>query len=54
MVALGTYSWRVRSTKREFTGDFARVWTFRDGKAVVFHEYTDTALTNAYQKAVSA
>ncbi|HYJ88561.1 MAG TPA: nuclear transport factor 2 family protein [Pyrinomonadaceae bacterium] len=55
VVALGTYTWRVRSTKREFTGDFAHAWTFRDGKVIRFHEYTDTAaLANAYQKAASA
>jgi len=55
VVALGNYTWRVRSTRREFTGDFAHVWTFRDGKATRFQEYTDTAaLANAHQKAASA
>jgi len=43
VVALGNYNWRVRHTKREFTSDFAHVWTIRDGKAIVFHEYMDTA-----------
>jgi ketosteroid isomerase-like protein len=55
VVALGTYTWRVRFTKREFTGDFAHVWTFRNGKAIAFQEYTDTAaLANAHQRVLSA
>jgi hypothetical protein len=55
VIALGSYDWRVKTTGREFSGDFAHVWTIRDGKAVAFHEYTDTAAcANAYQKAISA
>lgn len=55
VVALGSYSWRVRSTGQEFGGDFAHAWTIRDGKTVAFQEYTNTAaVTNAYRKAMSA
>jgi ketosteroid isomerase-like protein len=55
VVALGSYSWRVRANGHEFGGDFAHAWTIRDGKAVGFQEYMDTAVgTNAYRKAMSA
>lgn len=55
VVALGSYIWRVRANGREFGGDFAHAWTIRDGKAVGFQEYMDTAAgTDAYQKAMSA
>ena len=55
VVALGSYDWRVKANAREFSGDFAHVWTIRNGKAVEFHEYTDTAAcSNAHQKAMSA
>lgn len=55
VVALGSYEWRIKSTGREFSGDFAHAWTIRDGKLASFHEYTDTAACmNAYQKAMSA
>jgi uncharacterized protein len=43
VVALGRYSWRVRSTGLEFSSDWAHVYTVRDGKIVRFHEYMDTA-----------
>jgi ketosteroid isomerase-like protein len=55
VVALGHYEWRVRANSREFGADFAHVWTIRDGKAVGFHEYMDSAAcVNAYRKAMSA
>jgi ketosteroid isomerase-like protein len=55
VVSLGSYEWRVKATNREFSGEFAHVWTIRDGKAVAFHEYTDTAAcVAAYKKAMSA
>jgi len=40
--ALGSYTWRVESNNCEFTADFAHAWTIRDGRAIAFHEYTDT------------
>ena len=44
VVALGKYSGTYKSTGKHFEADFAHVWTFRDGKAVRFVQYTDTAL----------
>ena len=43
VVALGTYGWRVKTTGRDWAGDFAHVFTVRDGKIAGFHEYMDTA-----------
>jgi ketosteroid isomerase-like protein len=55
VVSLGFYQWRVKSTGREFEGDFAHVFTIRNGKIVAFHEYTDTAAcANAFTKAMTA
>ena len=55
VIALGHYDWRIKSNSRDFGSDFAHVWTIRDGKAVEFREYMDTAVVaNAYQKAMSA
>jgi ketosteroid isomerase-like protein len=50
VVALGHYRWRVTSTGREFEGDWAHVFTIRNGKVSKMHEYTDTAAAaSAYQ-----
>ncbi len=55
VVALGHYAWRVKSTGRAFGGDFAHVFTVRDGKVIRFHEYMDTAaVAAAHRKAFSA
>ena len=55
VVALGTYSWRVKTTGREYGGEWAHVFTIRDGKVTGFNEYMDTAAaTAAHQKAASA
>jgi ketosteroid isomerase-like protein len=55
VIALGSYTWRVKANNREFSSDFAHAWTIRDGKLIAFHEYTDTAACiTAHQKAMSA
>ncbi len=55
VVALGQYTWRVKDTGREYGGDWAHVFTVRDGKIAGFHEYMDSAAaTKAYQKASAA
>lgn len=55
VVALGTYNWRVKATGREYGGEWAHVFTVRDGKVSGFQEYMDTAAaTAAHQKAASA
>jgi len=47
VVALGHYAWHVKSTGREFGGDFAHVFTISEGKVKTFHEYMDTAAAAA-------
>jgi ketosteroid isomerase-like protein len=47
VVALGHYAWRVKSTGREFGGDFAHAFTIEGGKVSRFHEYMDTAAAAA-------
>jgi uncharacterized protein len=47
VVALGHYAWHVKSTGREFGGDFAHVFTLCNGKVIRFHEYMDTAAAAA-------
>lgn len=55
VVSLGHYRWRVKTTGREFSSDFAHVFTIRDGKIMGFQEYTDTAsAARAYQKSAAA
>ncbi len=44
VVALGDYSGTYKATGKSFKAPFAHVWTFRDGKAISFHQYTDTAV----------
>lgn len=44
VVALGTYSGTYKATGKSFIAPFAHVWKFSDGKAVSFHQHTDTAL----------
>ena len=44
VVALGDYSGTYKATGKRFTAPFAHVWKFRDGKAVSFHQHTDTAV----------
>ena len=43
VVALGFYSGTAKSNGRKFGSEFAHVFTVRNGKAVKFREYTDTA-----------
>ena len=47
VVALGTYRWRVKRTGREYGGDWAHVFTVRDGRIAGFHEYMDSAAARA-------
>jgi len=44
VVALGRYSGKYRKTGRSFSAPFAHVWTLQNGKAVTFHQHTDTAV----------
>jgi ketosteroid isomerase-like protein len=48
VVALVHYEGRDRMTGRPFIADSAMLWTFGDGKAIRFQEFTDTeAVANA-------
>jgi ketosteroid isomerase-like protein len=48
VVALVHYEGRDKVTGRSFIADSAMLWTFGDGKAIRFQEYTDTeAFANA-------
>jgi len=43
VVVLGHYGWQVKANGRTFEGDFAHVFTVRNGQIVAFHEYMDSA-----------
>ena len=47
VVALGLYSGTYNATGKTFAAPFAHVWTLRDGKAVKFQNFTDTAVVQA-------
>lgn len=47
VVALGSYVWRVKSNGREYGGDWAHVFTIRDGNIIGFNEYMDSARAEA-------
>ncbi len=42
VVAIGTYSWKHRSTGEPAKVQMAHVWTFRDGKIITFEQLVDT------------
>jgi len=44
VVVLGEYAGTYKATGKSFRAPFAHVWKLKDGKAVSFHQYTDTAL----------
>jgi ketosteroid isomerase-like protein len=43
VIALGHYSGKYKETGKSVRTHFAHAWTLRDGKAVMFQQYTDTA-----------
>lgn len=47
VVVLGRYTGRAKATGRVLDVPYAHVWTFRDGKAVEFRQFVDTAGWNA-------
>ena len=47
VVGFGHYAWDVKSTGRDFEGDFAHIFTVESGKITRFQEYTDTAAFGA-------
>jgi ketosteroid isomerase-like protein len=46
VVVLGRYAGTFKATGQQIHAPFAHVWTFRNGKAVSFQQYTDTAQYN--------
>jgi ketosteroid isomerase-like protein len=51
VVALGTLSGTYKATGKAVRAPFAHVWKLRDGKAIKFHQYTNTAIV---QEALTA
>jgi hypothetical protein len=43
VLVLGRYRGRAKGTGKELDVPFAHVWSFRDGKAVRFRQFLDTA-----------
>jgi len=43
VVALGRYTGTSKATRKPFDAEFCHVFTVKNGKAVKFREYTDTA-----------
>ncbi len=55
VVALGSYSFRVRATRLQFESDWAHVFTIQNGKITRFQEFADTAaVAFAYRTAAAA
>ena len=54
VVALGNYRWRVKKNGREYGGEWAHVFTVRDGKIASFREYLDTAALADAHRATAA
>lgn len=55
VVVLGSYTWQVKSSRGEFTSDWAHVFSLKNGKIVRFQEYTDTAaVARAYAYSAAA
>ena len=44
VIVLGHYSDACKATGKYFKAPFAHVWKFKDGKAMSFQQYTDTAV----------
>jgi ketosteroid isomerase-like protein len=47
VVAMGRYRAKYRANGRDLNAQFAHVWTLREGHAVSFQQYTDTAQAQA-------
>jgi ketosteroid isomerase-like protein len=55
VVALGSYSGRVKSTKKPFQSRWSMMFKFRGGTVAKFEEYLDTeALGNAFSSSQAA
>jgi ketosteroid isomerase-like protein len=55
VVVVGTYSFRVKGTRQDFTSDWAHMFTVQNGKISRFQEFSDTAkVVAAYQRKAAA
>lgn len=55
VVVLGDYEWTVRSNGFEFSGEWAHVFTVRDGKILSFRQMLDThQVVDAHSRPASA
>ncbi len=55
VVVLGNFSWRIKSTNKEYASDFAHVVTVADDKITGFYEFFDNAAAGrAYTAAQTA
>src|SRR5262249_19330874 len=43
VIALGSYGWKVRKTRKPLTSEWCHVFTIKNGKVSAFREFTDTA-----------
>ncbi|MEO7674658.1 MAG: nuclear transport factor 2 family protein [Pyrinomonadaceae bacterium] len=54
VVVSGNFSWRVKSTNKEYASEFAHIVTVGGGKITGFHEYLDTAARSKAHTAAQA
>lgn len=54
VVVLGHFSMRIKSTGRDFSSDWAHVWTVKDGQVTHVREYVDTAVVSRAHTAAQA
>lgn len=47
VIVLGRYEAKNKQTEKEINAQFAHVWTVKDGKAIEFQQYADTAQVQA-------
>jgi ketosteroid isomerase-like protein len=44
VVAIGQYGGKFKATGKSFSTPFVHVWNFKNGKAIKFRQFTDTAV----------
>jgi len=55
VVALGTYRWRVKGTRRQYETDWAHIFNVSNGRITRFQQFMDTAsIAEAYRRTAAA
>jgi ketosteroid isomerase-like protein len=54
VVVLGHFTMRIKSTGRDFSSDWAHIWTIKNGQINHFREYVDTAIVSRAYTAAKA